>query len=187
MGYPLKLGLTTYTWVYLYGLGEDETLGHRVELRSYCHWIILKLTPQNGVAAPIFTASRAPALQMWACVLMASLTLLETRHACPISQKNMTASLSSAKIMTFRQFRMKALQCKRMACLKWSPLRSSRVSHPSYNLANCLIILFKCLHFCKHQFIRSPFPGWKSLCFSKNPWPLSPICTFAWATFWWRT
>lgn len=82
---------------------------------------------------------------------------------------------------------MKALLFKRMAYLKWFPLRLSCVSDHSYNLANCLIILFKCLRFCKHQFIRSPFPGWKPLCFSKYPRPLSPICACAWATFWWHT
>lgn len=38
--------------------------------------------------------------------------------------------------------------------LKWFPLKPSHISYPAYNLANCLIVLFKCLHFCKRQFLR---------------------------------
>lgn len=101
-GLPTEKWPDNVCWVYLYCLGEDGTLGLRVELRSDCHWIELKLTLQDSVAVANFTTSRAPALQMRACGLVASLTLLETWHACPINQKNMTASLSSAKIMTFQ-------------------------------------------------------------------------------------
>lgn len=53
---------------------------------------------------------------------------------------------------------------------------------PTVIWVNCLIILFKCHYFCKHQFIRPAFSGLKNPFASSSILSLLPIVT-AWTTF----
>lgn len=168
-----KNQLTTYTWKYLSHIGKRSGLGLRAELRSFCHWTLYKNSHHVGWRCHSWlhctTGASPPDAVLWPHGITDSLG--DVALLVPSARKMQLPLSLLLKEWSSGWHGMKALQSQRMTYLKWFPLKSSCISHSGSNLANCLIILFKCLCCCKHQFIRPPFSGWKSLCFCKYPCP----------------
>lgn len=169
----LVLSSSVDTWVDSWACLGDG-LQPRTKLKSDYHWILLKYSRCSVMMSrDVFTASRATALQKCPCELRTpppwEMWLLNHQpHGIPIS--------TSSAFYVWRGRRMSVQDENTMVQWRLSSndsLWNRLFPVPTVIWVNCLIILFKCHYFCKHQSIRPAFSG------LKNPFASSNIlCLF---------